>query len=152
MCVFKAPRTRSPGPQCVGDPARVHTVAAQVAPRRVGCGSDRPSPCEWHGEWGTHVRRTVYLLARRDMSLPKKKTRRSALGSGGSRIYACLLFVIRFLGPRALPGLLTHSVPSMDGAYAPFVHNAMARGGSRKAHACMQTCAPRAGPLARPTF
>ena len=25
VCVFKAPRTRHPGPRCVGDPARVHS-------------------------------------------------------------------------------------------------------------------------------
>ena len=28
VCVVKAPRARSPGPQCVGDPARVHSSGA----------------------------------------------------------------------------------------------------------------------------
>ena len=32
VCVFKAPRTRSPGPQCIGDPARVHSSGSSGTP------------------------------------------------------------------------------------------------------------------------
>ena len=33
VCVFKAPRTRHPGPRCVGDPSRVHSDQCSSRPR-----------------------------------------------------------------------------------------------------------------------
>ena len=54
VCVLKLLGPVTPVLDALVTP-RGYTVAAQVAPRRIGCGSEAHGPCEW----GTHVRLTL---------------------------------------------------------------------------------------------